>query len=326
MIVRIRGWSPQRPKASQGSIGTSLERRGKRRRDARKRAQPHRRSALRGASGGAPDLLDQGRIFADPLAVTLLGEMAELAAEQARAHPSTTGLRLFIAARSRIAETLLASGVETRGVPASVVPGAGARHIRLPQSLQRPVGRVRSRPPGEDPGPGNVAVSPGNRHQAEPPEPLPTSRSTSSATVSWSASLVSEGFDPGRRAFFTWLGVVPYLTKDAIFSTLGLIASLPGGGEVVFDYSDPPDTLPRDQRKAHLARAAGVAARGEPFLSYFEPAQRMRSLALAWASARSTIWALRRLITGYFSPGAPTATDRQRGGHVISAATPSRGE
>ena len=34
--------------------------------------------------------------------------------------------------------------------------------------------------------------------------------------------LAVAGFDPRRQSFFTWLGVVPYLTGEAIRSTLGL--------------------------------------------------------------------------------------------------------
>ena len=52
--------------------------------------------------------------------------------------------------------------------------------------------------------------------------------------------LTAAGFDPAQQTFFTWLGVVPYLTEQAVFSTLGFIASLPGGAHVVFDYSNPP--------------------------------------------------------------------------------------
>jgi len=41
-------------------------------------------------------------------------------------------------------------------------------------------------------------------------------------------------------SFFIWLGVVPYLTKEAIFNTLTWIAGIPGS-EVVFDYSEPAE-------------------------------------------------------------------------------------
>lgn len=39
--------------------------------------------------------------------------------------------------------------------------------------------------------------------------------------------------------FFSWLGTIPYLTKDAIRQTLEAIASLaPKGSELIFDYMD----------------------------------------------------------------------------------------
>jgi methyltransferase (TIGR00027 family) len=43
-----------------------------------------------------------------------------------------------------------------------------------------------------------------------------------------------------RPAFFSWLGTVHYLTRDAVFGTLGSIASLAApGSEIVFDYRIP---------------------------------------------------------------------------------------
>ena len=84
--------------------------------------------------------------------------------------------------------------------------------------------------------------------------------------------LTAVGFDPTQQTFFTWLGVVPYLTEQPVFSTLGFIASLPGGAHVVFDYGNP-SPLGLDQDEYAAARetlAARVAAVGEPFGSHFE--------------------------------------------------------
>ena len=78
-----------------------------------------------------------------------------------------------------------------------------------------------------------------------------------------SNGLAATGFDPARPAFFTWLGVVPYLREGAVSSTLHLIASLPKGAHVVFDYSDPPDSLSPEARAYHDRRAARVRAVAE---------------------------------------------------------------
>jgi methyltransferase (TIGR00027 family) len=47
-----------------------------------------------------------------------------------------------------------------------------------------------------------------------------------------SGGLEAAGFDPAQQTFFTWLGVVPYLTVEAVWATLGFIPSLPNGAHV----------------------------------------------------------------------------------------------
>src|SRR6202035_2181114 len=81
--------------------------------------------------------------------------------------------------------------------------------------------------------------------------------------------LDAAGFDRSAPAFFTWLGVVPYLTSEAIWSTLGFIASVPGS-QVVFDYANPPESLTEGMREVHARLAVRVAELGEAVQSYFE--------------------------------------------------------
>jgi len=85
--------------------------------------------------------------------------------------------------------------------------------------------------------------------------------------------LAAAGFDPAQQTFFTWLGVVPYLTQEAVWSTLGFIAQLPHGAHVVFDYSDRPETLPTEWRADHEKNAARVADLGEAWVTFFTPAE-----------------------------------------------------
>src|SRR5262249_20043178 len=86
-----------------------------------------------------------------------------------------------------------------------------------------------------------------------------------------SQGLANAGFDPAQQTFFTWLGVVPYLTEESVWRTLGLIASLRNGAHLIFDYADPPDSLPPEARADHNRRAEYAAAQGEPWLCHFEP-------------------------------------------------------
>lgn len=72
-------------------------------------------------------------------------------------------------------------------------------------------------------------------------------------------------------AFFSWLGVTEFLTEDAVFRTLKEVAALAPGSELVFQYS-PPEVLMDAEAQPIIAEIkATSAARGEPWLSLFEP-------------------------------------------------------
>jgi len=99
-----------------------------------------------------------------------------------------------------------------------------------------------------------------------------------------SAGLRVEGYRPQDPTFFSWLGVVPYLTEAAIFRTLGEIASTPPGSEVVFDFSLPSALLGEEARQVWALIEADIAARGEPLRSFFAPdslAARVREVGFA---------------------------------------------
>jgi len=83
--------------------------------------------------------------------------------------------------------------------------------------------------------------------------------------------LATAGFHANRAAFFQWLGVVPYLTREAVSLTLDFIAGVPES-EVVFDYGEPFENYRADRRADVIAIAATAAAPGEPWLGLFDPA------------------------------------------------------
>jgi methyltransferase (TIGR00027 family) len=85
------------------------------------------------------------------------------------------------------------------------------------------------------------------------------------------AGLAEAGFDWRARAFFGWLGVVPYLTREAFRATLQAITQLPTGSGVCFDYALSPESMSPARRKAFEALGARVAAAGEPFQLSFTP-------------------------------------------------------
>ncbi|HEV3481428.1 MAG TPA: class I SAM-dependent methyltransferase, partial [Candidatus Acidoferrales bacterium] len=82
--------------------------------------------------------------------------------------------------------------------------------------------------------------------------------------------LVAAGFQQRSSAFFTWLGVVPYLTQDAIGRTLDYMSSIQNS-EVVFDYMEP-EAFSEELRKLEKERAEQLKKIDERSVSRFEPA------------------------------------------------------
>jgi methyltransferase (TIGR00027 family) len=91
------------------------------------------------------------------------------------------------------------------------------------------------------------------------------------------AGLAAAGFRADQPAFFSWLGVIVYLTGEAAMGTLAWIAA--GANEVVFDYGEPIGAYPLEDQPRVAARHAHVAAIGEPWLTHFEPAALAADLA-----------------------------------------------
>jgi methyltransferase (TIGR00027 family) len=161
----------------------------------------------RGAAGhrAAHQLLEDGRIFRDPLAVRILGGDPDEIAREAEAAPSRRPMRLFIAVRTRFAEDALAAAAE-RGARQLVVLGAGLDTFahRNPHEgaglrvfeVDHPATQAWKRARLAEAG------------LAAPPSltfaPVDFERQT------LADGLAAAGFDPAAPSFFTWLGVVPY--------------------------------------------------------------------------------------------------------------------
>jgi methyltransferase (TIGR00027 family) len=81
--------------------------------------------------------------------------------------------------------------------------------------------------------------------------------------------LESAGFEFGRSAVFTWIGVTMYLTLEAITATLATIGRCVPGTQVALTYNQPYSAL--DSFAAAVTRTfAGIASEmGEPFVSFF---------------------------------------------------------
>ena len=74
--------------------------------------------------------------------------------------------------------------------------------------------------------------------------------------------LVSSGFDAAAPAFCSWLGVLPYLTREAAEGTLRALGKLPPGSGVAFDYAVTRASLSQQQQAASTGWRSGWRGRG----------------------------------------------------------------
>ncbi len=84
-------------------------------------------------------------------------------------------------------------------------------------------------------------------------------------------SLRETGFKTEQPAFFSMLGVAIYMPEHALKQILNLVASLPNGSGIVFDYGMLDSALDQNQRVVREAAARNAAAIGEPFVTFLDP-------------------------------------------------------
>ena len=202
-------------------------------------------------------------IFRDPFAEKILDAETRATLDEIAADPSRRGIRLFIVSRSRFSEEALAASV-ARGARQVVVLGAGLDTF----SLRNPFPDVRV---FEVDFPATQAWKRERLKQAALviPDTL-TFAPVDFERESLADGLARAGFRRDQPAFFQWLGVTPYLTREAIASTLDFIAGVPGSA-VAFDYTEPFENQAPERRARLTAMAESAAARGEPWLSFFDP-------------------------------------------------------
>lgn len=235
----------------------------------------------------AHQLLDDPRVFEDPLALTVIGREAAAALRQGldqQRTPWNQALRAFMATRSRYAEDRLAEAYAS-GVRQYVVLGAGldTYALRNPHpdlavfEVDHPSTQAWKRMRLEDAGMLALAGL--------------TFAPVDFQRQGLAEGLAAAGFDAGKPAFFSWLGVAMYLYEDAVFLTLGFVAGLPAPSEIVFDFMMRPELMSPVSRAAAEALSRGVAALGEPFRSAFDPEDLVRRLQGAGFSEAETLGA-----------------------------------
>jgi len=233
------------------------------------RAGPSRTAYRVAIRRAAHQVIDRPPVFVDPLALQIVEreDADRIGTDPAWADGSRIGryLRAFVAVRSRFAEDELAAAV-ARGVRQYVVLGAGLDTFayRNPREdvrvfeVDHPATQAWKRDRLAAGGielPTNVTFVPVDFEAQDV-----------------STELENAGLDATAAAFFSWLGVTTYLSRESIRSTLGFVAAAvkPAGG-LVFDYATDPSALPLAARIAFEAMSARVSAAGEPWHTFFDP-------------------------------------------------------
>ncbi len=221
----------------------------------------------------AHQLFDRPCVLDDPLALHIIGSEAGAKLQSGLGESSrfARAFRAFMVARSRYAEDELARAVAA-GVAQYVVLGAGLDTFscRSPHPVLRvfevdhPATQAWKRERLQEAG---IAIP-----QSMTFVPVDFERQT------LADALRLAGFALNAASFFSWLGVTPYLTRPTCMATFGFIARMPAGSGVVFDFAVDRELLNLGQRLVLELIANRVAAAGEPFQLFFDPAELQKEL------------------------------------------------
>jgi methyltransferase (TIGR00027 family) len=219
---------------------------------------------------------DRPLVLEDPVAVPILGPdtaTSITANGEKHRHPFSLAMRAFMVARSRYAEDNLRQAVE-KSVRQYVVLGAGLDTF----AYRNPYSPEQLRVFEVD----HPATQQWKRELLASAN-IPVPETLAFAPVDFERQTLTEGlaavgFDFRQPAFFSWLGVTPYLTLEAFRSTIRAIAALPSRTGVTFEYAMTRELLNGREKLALDLIAARVEKAGEPFRLFFTPEQMQREL------------------------------------------------
>jgi methyltransferase (TIGR00027 family) len=208
--------------------------------------------------------------------------------------PDTTrGARAGMVARARFVDDLVVERVGA-GVTQCVVLGAGLdtlalRHPDLPVTVY------------ELDQAGTSAWK--QRRIAElgltPPPGLRFAPADFESEDAWWDALLAAGLDPHRPTIVASTGVSMYLTREANEATLATLATLAPGSTLAMTFQPPSELLDDTERHFRELSAAGAAAAGTPFRSYFAPDE-IVALARSVGFAEARVAGAAELNRAYF--------------------------
>jgi methyltransferase (TIGR00027 family) len=226
----------------------------------------------------AHQIFDDPKVLDDPFALRIIGsKTAEVLRTDPKEAKSRFGraFRAFLSARGRFAEDELAQAV-ANGVTQYVVLSAGLDTF----AYRNPYPSLR------------VFEVDHPASQTWKQELLTETRIAIPPSLTFVPvnfehqtlvdGLDQSGFNRNQPAFFSWLGVTMYLTRESCMATFALISKMPPGSGVAFDFAVDPKLLGVGQRLALYALSRRVAAAGEPFQLFLHPRGIRRRTKAAW--------------------------------------------
>jgi len=225
-----------------------------------------------GMMRAAHQVLDNPKVFEDPLALSIIG--AQGASDiRLKSRKFKTKLhrhlRAIVVARSRFVEDELAVAIK-RGVRQYVILGAGLDTFAYRNTYSAKSLRVFE---VDHPATQQWKLQQLNATEIRTPENL------AFVPVDFgSQSLVDEllkvGFRPEKPSLFSWLGVTMYLIRESVMATMEQISSSTlSGSQIVFDYVVPPSSQNFSRRLIFRLLSNKVGKAGESWKSFFDPDQ-----------------------------------------------------
>jgi methyltransferase (TIGR00027 family) len=216
------------------------------------------------------------KILEDPIAAQLLDAdfLTQVRENRERANdPVMRALRGHVVLRSRYSEDRLAAAVK-RGIRQCVILGAGFDTFAYrPPEWAKPLRIFEVDHPGT---------------QREKRERLQVAGiaipdnlefvSIDFERVSLHDGLRASTLDFSQPTFFSCLGVLVYLSEEAIRAVFQLVASFPASSEIVFTFSMADSALSEKEVERKQKMAARVDSLGEPWQTHFDPEQLAREL------------------------------------------------
>lgn len=225
------------------------------------RDEPSRTARATAAYRAAHQLMNNGCVFEDSYAVAITGMSKEEIITRAQ---QRAGSVADVVVRSRYTEDRIAEAVKN-GLRQVAIMGAGLDTfgLRNPHTAQGlkvfEVDHPLTQNFKQDRMAAEGWVVDAERHILVPVD---------FERESWNKRLQELGCDLSQPVFFTWLGVMTYLSKSTSYECIEMMAAVPGA-EAVIEYGYAPDHYPVDKRTGLLNEMKICESIGEPWIGLF---------------------------------------------------------